>query len=79
MNIDHIEPNLKIKTINTLNPTSGMLIKQHYLDNRKPNEPGTVLGYVSGHGGDVWWIQHTHAHDVAPYWVHEFEPVTNQS
>lgn len=74
MQDSEVEPNLKIITNQTLGSTTGMLIKQDSLNNRKPNEPGTVLGYVGGHGGDVWWIQH--AHGIAPYCFDEFEPIT---
>lgn len=71
MQENKIAPNLKVITNPTLGTTTGMLIKQHCLDNRKPMEKGTILGFVPGHGGDVWWVQHSHG--VAAYWFDEFE------
>jgi hypothetical protein len=33
---------------------------------------GTVTGYVPGHGGDAWWVQHDDG-SVAAYWYPELE------
>ena len=48
----------RIKTAMMLGSTDGMAIAQRHLDTRMPNCEGTVKGYVPGHGGDVWFVEH---------------------
>lgn len=73
MDIQHIKPTLKIRTNPELHLTTGMMIREDYLRNRKPNAVGTIHGYVGGHGGDVWWVIHEDE-SIAPYMFSEFEP-----
>ena len=62
----------KVKTeLNKKRGTKGMLIRQDYLDNRKDKITGTVRGYVAGHGGDVWWVEHDEDKKVAAYCTDE--------
>lgn len=56
----------------SLGSTTGMLIKQIYLDARKVGIEGTYKGWVPGHGGDVWWIVHADQ-SVAAYMTTELE------
>lgn len=49
----------------------GMLIKPEYLANRENDIQGTVRGYVPGHGGDVWWVEHDGTKKVAAYCTDE--------
>jgi hypothetical protein len=56
--VNEIKEGLRVKTVMALGNTKGMFIKQEYLNARQPNKEGTVLGYVAGHGGDVWWVEH---------------------
>lgn len=51
-------PGMKVLTQCTPENTSGMLISQQFLDNRKNGVIGTIYGYVPGHGGDVWYVVH---------------------
>ena len=74
MDCNDVEPGLRVKTVFELESTRGMLIKQVHLDNRVPNAEGTVLGYVPGHGGDVWWVEHADK-KVAAYSFAEFNPL----
>ena len=39
---------------------------------RKDDNPVLMAGYVAGHGGDIWWCQHSNG-DVAPYGWTELE------
>jgi len=52
----------KRKTPVTVKPalesTDGMLINCKHLDVRRPNATGRYIGWVPGHGGDVWWVEH---------------------
>lgn len=64
----------KVRTHAVLESTGGFLIKQQHLDCRVPNTEGEILGYVPGHGGDVYWVQHANG-DVAAYGYPEFELV----
>lgn len=69
-----LEAGTKIKTHETLGQTKGFLIRQDYLDNRKPNTEGTIRGIVGGHGGDVYWVENED-HSIAAYMFTEFELV----
>lgn len=64
----------KVQIDPTLGSTGGMLIKQQYLDARKPGIAGTIKGWVAGHGGDVYWVEHEDG-SVAAYGWSEFEVV----
>lgn len=61
-----VKSGMKIITNATLNGTGGILIKESYLDARKPSQTGIVKHWVGGHGGDVWWVEHTPSPDHAP-------------
>ena len=49
-----------------------MLIKKEHLDVRTVGVKGTVIGYVPGHGGDIWWIKHDDGL-IGAYIFDEFE------
>lgn len=52
---------IRLKTKSKILPKEecgGFLVKEIYLDNRKPNTEGEYVGYVPGCGGDVWWVKH---------------------
>lgn len=70
-NVNDVKPGMNVK-ITRLEKTDGMFIKQEYLDRRKAGEVGTVLNYVPGHGGDVWWIRQSNG--IAAYSFTEFDP-----
>lgn len=77
MDLNSIKPGLKIKTnteVNRPGATRGMLIKQPYLDARLALAEGTVHNWVPGHGGDVWWVEHTDG-SIAAYCFNEFDPL----
>ena len=89
MNPEDIKIGLKVKTAPGLNSTSGFMIAEQFLQQRKANQLATVYGYVPGHGGDVWWLVHDGAtmtkngqgvdcynnKFIAPYMFMEFGPV----
>lgn len=58
------------RTTATLGSTTGMLIAQHRLDDRVPDTDGVTRGWVSGHGGDVWWVEHEDG-TTGAYTAHE--------
>lgn len=70
-----LEPGTVIRTHEVLGPTTGMLIQQRHLDARRPNAVGTIKGWVSGHGGDVYWVTHQDETVSAAYGWPEFELV----
>jgi hypothetical protein len=74
MNCNAVKQGLKVRTVAKLDTTDGMLIAAHNLDARKPNTEGTVVGYVPGHGGDVWWVQHNDG-VMAAYAFNEIQEV----
>lgn len=50
-----------------------MMIHPRHLSARRPNLPGTIQGWVPGHGGDVYWVLHEGVEDAAAYGFPEFE------
>jgi hypothetical protein len=68
--------------VGKLESTTGMMISPKYLKVRREGAVGTVKGYVPGHGGDVWWVEHDKPSaeepqepEVAAYVYTEFEPL----
>jgi hypothetical protein len=62
----------KLITHTKLGSTDGMFIAQKNLDQRRPNEKCIYIGYVPGHGGDVWWCEHSDG-KIAAYSFAEVE------
>lgn len=56
MELDEIKIGLRVE-VKKLEDTKGMMIKKEHLDVRTVGVKGTVIGYVPGHGGDIWWIK----------------------
>lgn len=67
-----LQDGTKVITHVVLHPTTGMLIAADKLANRRANTPGTVVGVVGGHGGDVYWVRHEDG-TVAAYGWPEME------
>ena len=74
MQLLRVKVGLKVKTNKRLGSTRGFLIAQPHLDARQPNKEGEVVGYVPGHGGDVWWVTHNDG-TTGAYMFNEFSPV----
>ena len=64
----------KIQTHPLLGSIEGLLVALKHHVNRKPNTPGTIIGPVGGHGGDVYWVKNEYG-SVAVYSFPEFELV----
>lgn len=71
MDLNSVKEGLKVK-ITKLGDTKGMIIKPRHLDVRKVGVTGTIVGYVPGHGGDVWWVRHEDG-EIGAYVFNEFE------
>ena len=71
MELNDVKIGLRVE-VKTLGDTKGMMIKRQHLDVRTIGVKGTVIGYVPGHGGDVWWIKHDDG-NVGAYVFDEFE------
>lgn len=71
MELDEIKIGLRVK-VTTLGDAKGMFVKKEHLDVRTIGVKGTVVGYVPGHGGDVWWVKHDDG-NVGAYVFDEFE------
>jgi len=63
----------RIRTHAELGSTRGMMIVDKHLAARAPNSVGTIVGVVGGHGGDVYWVEHSIGGDAAAYCFTEFE------
>ncbi len=62
----------RVKTHEELGPTTGFLVKEDHITARKAATVGIVVGYVPGHGGDVFWVRHDLG-DAGAYMFDEFE------
>lgn len=56
----------------------GLLVKPRHLEVRALGKTGIVKGYVPGHGGDVWWVQHDGSDEVGAYCFTEMEQLPGQ-
>lgn len=72
MDCNQVTENLKVRTTE-LRSTDGLTIHARHLACRKAGVTGFVRGYVPGHGGDVWWVQHEGSEDIGAYCFNEFE------
>ncbi len=54
--VNEIKLGLKVRVISD-DGTEGMTIAEKHLLIREVGKEGTVLNYVPGHGGDVWYVQ----------------------
>lgn len=48
----------QVVTHDPLGSTAGMMVAAKHMECRRPGAKGTVRGWVPGHGGDVWWVEH---------------------
>ena len=71
MELDEIRVGLIVE-VKKLGDTKGMFISKKHLDVRAIGVKGTVVGYVPGHGGDIWWVKHDDG-TVGAYVFDEFE------
>jgi hypothetical protein len=67
---------MKVK-VTHLETTDGMLISEKHLLPRKADSVGEVLGWVPGHGGDIWWVKHDVTGEICAYSFTELEEVKN--
>jgi hypothetical protein len=78
MKVDDITPGMWVR-VHTVGPTTGMLINPKNLALRREGAVGVVRGYVPGHGGDVWWVEHRDNAgsevEVSAYVFHEIEQI----
>lgn len=58
--------------VKKLGDTKGMMVNKKHLDVRKVCVKGEIVGYVPGHGGDVWWVRHDDG-QIGAYVFDEFE------
>ncbi len=73
MNLSDVKDGMKVKTTK-LEDITGMTIGAQHLECRKAGRTGVLRGFVPGHGGDVWWVQHDDNQSVGAYCFTEFEP-----
>lgn len=75
MDVNQIRQGLKVCVVED-NGTEGMLIKPQHLDIRQVGKVGTILNYVPGHGGDVWFVKQDNG--IAAYCFNELEPANHE-
>ncbi len=66
MDVAEIYTGLRVKVVR-LRKTTGMLIASKHLNVRAAGKTGTVRGWVPGHGGDVWFVQHDNSDEIGAY------------
>lgn len=62
----------KLRTHDKLGSEVGLMVHSRHIANRMRSSECTYIGYVPGHGGDVWWCEHE-AGKVAAYSFAEVE------
>lgn len=70
MNCNDIKPGMKVKVTRD-DGTEGMFVLPDNIRTRGVGKIGTVINYVPGHGGDVWFVRH--GDGVAAYCFTELE------
>jgi hypothetical protein len=68
-----VKSGLRVR-ITHLGNTQGMVIHGRYLRTRRLGATGRTIGWIPGHGGDVWGVEHDDG-TVAAYCINEFEAV----
>lgn len=68
--VNEIKQGLKVRVVSD-DGTKGMLIAEKHLSIREVGKEGTVLNWVPGHGGDVWFVQQDNG--IAAYCYTELE------
>lgn len=71
-----LEAGTRIRTDKVLGSPAGIFVKEKYLQERKPDTVGIIRGWVAGHGGDIYWVQHEGCEGtdgIAAYGWMEFE------
>ena len=79
MDLNKIQPGLRVKTTRLDRDTRGMFIVYKNMVVRREGVVGTVKSYAAGHGGDVWFVAHDGSDDVGAYIFTEFEPITGET
>jgi hypothetical protein len=69
-----VKTGLRVRTVN-LGTTKGMLIADRHILARCNGITGTVLQYVPGHGGDMWFVEHDGTGEIGAYCFDELEAV----
>lgn len=72
MESDEVKIGLRVRVTKLEDDITGMFVKKKYLDVRQVGIKGRITGYVPGHGGDIWWVEHDNG-DVGAYIFTEFE------
>ena len=74
MELENIRIGMHVKVIADIG-TMGMFVKPKHLALRRVGATGTIIDYVPGHGGDVWWVRHddNEGKDIAAYSFTELE------
>lgn len=69
-----LKPGTRIQVHDELDPTGtvGVFVSDIYLNQRHAGKTGTLWGFVPGHGGDIYWVEHDDG-SRAVYGWREFE------
>lgn len=72
MNLSEVRAGLRVK-VTRLGSTKGMTVNPNHTYCRRVGACGEVIGWVPGHGGDVWWVKQG-VGEIGAYCFDEFEP-----
>lgn len=75
MRAEDIQVGMRVRTNMPLISTLGFMVTEQHIEARKADREGKLLGPVSGHGGDVWWVQLDGDAVAGAYNYMEFMPV----
>jgi len=76
VNINNVKSGLRVRT-GDLEPTKGLLATNK--EQRREGAIGTVLKTVHATGPPFWWWVEHDDDSIAPYTIHELEPLEDQS
>ena len=72
-----VKPGMRI-VITDITTTVGFNVAKEHIANRVLHARGTVLGYISGHGGEVYAVEHD-VGTIAVYHYSEFESIKTKA
>ena len=72
--MDNYEKRTLFVKVKRIEETTGYMVHQKHLKAREISSIGVVKSWVPGHGGDVWFVQHSNdSNDIGAYTFTELE------
>ena len=72
MELSQVKAGIRVE-VTRLGSAKGLIVSPTHLRARRIGACGEVVGWVPGHGGDVWWVEQDDGM-IGAYCFDEFEP-----